>query len=111
MTVGYGDIRGYNSSERIFCMILMLIGVVSFSYLTGSLTSMISRHDIKEQMYKEKVQTLNDLMQEFDLDYDVYNSIQKALQYNHSNKSKDIVSFVDELPHKLRIELIMILHA
>ena len=37
-TVGYGDISGTNTTERIYCIILMLIGVLTFSYATGMLT-------------------------------------------------------------------------
>lgn len=61
MTVGYGDITAYNTGERAFCIILMLIGVVSFSYTTGSLASMIASSDTKEAQLKEKMNMLNDL--------------------------------------------------
>ena len=40
-TVGYGDVRGFNSSERIFCTCLMLVGVFSFSMLSSSIASII----------------------------------------------------------------------
>ena len=36
-TVGYGDITGTNSGEKIFCMILMVSGVVFFSIVSGYL--------------------------------------------------------------------------
>lgn len=61
MTVGYGDISAVSSTERIYCILLMLLGVVSFSYTTGALSSMISTHDSKESILKEKLQTLNEL--------------------------------------------------
>jgi hypothetical protein len=34
-TVGYGDISGHNTLERIVCMIIMIIGVVTFSIVSG----------------------------------------------------------------------------
>ena len=37
-TVGYGDISGSNSWERIFCILVMMIGVIGFSYATGILS-------------------------------------------------------------------------
>ena len=40
-TVGYGDISGTNDYERIFCSIIMLFGVIAFSFANGSLTSII----------------------------------------------------------------------
>ena len=42
VTVGYGDVTPKNNAERIFCVILMLIGVISFSFITSTLTSIIS---------------------------------------------------------------------
>jgi len=44
-TVGYGDISGQNIIERIVSIILMLIGVLSFSFATGSLSSIMSNYD------------------------------------------------------------------
>jgi hypothetical protein len=40
-TVGYGDISGSSISEKIFCVIIMLVGVMSFSFFSGSLASII----------------------------------------------------------------------
>jgi hypothetical protein len=37
-TVGYGDIRGFNLTERIVAMFLMLLGVLFFSMATGTFT-------------------------------------------------------------------------
>lgn len=41
VTVGYGDISPKNDGERIFCTLLMLIGITSFSFLQGTFTSII----------------------------------------------------------------------
>ena len=40
-TVGYGDIQGENTLERIFCSIIMIVGVMSFSFANGSLASIL----------------------------------------------------------------------
>jgi hypothetical protein len=40
-TVGYGDISGTTTLERVFCSIVMIIGVVSFSFLNGALASIL----------------------------------------------------------------------
>jgi len=44
-TVGYGDISGVNTLERIFCSIIMLVGVIAFSFANGILSSIISNSD------------------------------------------------------------------
>ena len=40
-TVGYGDVSPSNTSERFFVVILMLIGVFTFSFASGSLASIM----------------------------------------------------------------------
>lgn len=44
-TVGYGDISGNNTLERLICIMLMIMGVFFFSFSSGSLTSIISNYD------------------------------------------------------------------
>ena len=40
-TVGYGDISGSNVLERAFAIVIMMIGVMSFSFASGSLSSIL----------------------------------------------------------------------
>jgi len=44
-TVGYGDITGADTLEFAVSIIIMIIGVVSFSFGTGSLSSILSNYD------------------------------------------------------------------
>jgi hypothetical protein len=46
-TVGYGDISGQTSTEKIFCIIIMVVGVVSFSFASGALASIMQNYDSK----------------------------------------------------------------
>ena len=59
LTVGYGDITANNAMEKIFCIVLMVIGVLLFSFATGSLTSMISSRDQHDAHLNEKIAILN----------------------------------------------------
>lgn len=45
-TVGYGDISSVNSTERLFCAAMMVIGVISFSFANGALSSIIQNYDL-----------------------------------------------------------------
>lgn len=40
-TVGFGDISGNNVSERIYCILLMMAGTVWFSYINGTIFSLL----------------------------------------------------------------------
>ncbi len=48
VTVGYGDITPYNSTEKCFVITLMIIGVMAFSFTTGAISSIIASYDTKQ---------------------------------------------------------------
>ena len=58
-TVGYGDISGSTQIEKCFCILIMIIGVISFSFASGSLASIIQNYDSQNAMFQERVQILN----------------------------------------------------
>jgi hypothetical protein len=59
LTVGYGDIHAYSILEKWVCIALMIIGVISFSFATGALSSIIYNHDKSEAKLKEKLSVLD----------------------------------------------------
>ena len=61
LTVGYGDITAINLYEKLLCIILMIIGVISFSFATGALSSIISNYDSSEANLKYKISKLNSI--------------------------------------------------
>jgi hypothetical protein len=44
-TVGYGDNYAHTTPERIFAVILMIFGVVVFTFVSGALSSILSSFD------------------------------------------------------------------
>ena len=42
-TVGYGDLSANTFAEKIVCIIIMFIGVIAFSFASGSLTNYIQQ--------------------------------------------------------------------
>ncbi len=53
---------------------------------------------------------LNDIQDDYGISIDFYNELSKNIQYNHKKKSKDLLLFMDELPHRLRIDLSVKIH-
>ena len=58
-TVGYGDISGENNLERLVSIFIMLVGVISFSFATGSLSSIMSNYDHANAKLQERITVLN----------------------------------------------------
>ncbi|CDW89496.1 cation channel family protein [Stylonychia lemnae] len=110
VTVGYGDITAQNTGERIICILLMIIGVIAFSFATGSLSSIISNYDSSQAKLKEKIATLNDIREQYQIGPKLFDELRKAIKYDHSKNYNDVIQFMEELPHKLKIDLAMEIH-
>jgi len=50
-TVGYGDFSGNTIVEKLFCIMIMIIGVISFSLASASLTSLLSNYDTSDAKF------------------------------------------------------------
>lgn len=109
VTVGYGDIHAFSVQEQYLCILLMILGVLVFSFTTGSLSSMITSYDSREALLKERIATLNAIAREYQLDVETFNRLVKTIKYDHSKKQRDIIHFMEELPHKMRVELSQIM--
>ena len=82
-TVGFGDISGGTISEQIVCLFLMLIGVISFSFATGTLSSILSNLDNTNQKLRGKLALLLDIKEEYHLPQALYDDLRSALQFDH----------------------------
>jgi hypothetical protein len=80
-TVGYGDISGTNNFERMFCSLMMVVGVVSFSFANGSLASIISSYDSKNALYQEKLNILNKAQKEYKIPLDLFIQLKKGIAF------------------------------
>ena len=71
-TVGYGDISGSNIYEMMFCSIIMIVGVISFSFANGALASIMSNYDNHNANFQEKLTILNKCHKEYKLPTELY---------------------------------------
>lgn len=71
-TVGYGDISGTNTNERMICIMIMISGVFFFSYTSGTLTNMISNQEAENKQLNEKILALNKLYEQHSLPTQLY---------------------------------------
>jgi hypothetical protein len=83
---------------RVFALILLIIGVIGFSFAIGSLSSVLSSLDVKAGKLQEKMDTLNNIREEYKIPYDLYRRLRLALNYDHSKKNDEHANFINELP-------------
>lgn len=95
MTVGYGDITATSILEKIVCILLMLIGVVAFSFATGYISSIITSQDSAEAKLQDKLATLETLKTEYGINKELFARILNSVKYDlKQNSSRDILEFI-----------------
>ena len=98
-TVGYGDITGNSIHERLFQIILLIVGTFSYSWLLTYISNYIKKHNEKYLIYEEKVKILEEIKINFpNLNPKLYDRIIRYLKYNKNKykyniKSKEIYKF------------------
>ena len=111
-TVGYGDISGTNTGERIVCMILMIMGVLFFTYTSGMITNIITNEEEENKIYQEKKMHLNNLYKKHgkNMRSELYIELLHSIKFASSNDLEEFNDFIDALPTKLKNECILLIH-
>jgi len=64
LSIGYGDISGVNSSERIYCICTELVGAVLFGAVIAQVTRLIESRNPQARAFKEKMDELKAYLNE-----------------------------------------------
>ena len=105
-TVGYGDISTYTCSERIFGIIILIFGILGYSYSLTNVSNYVEKMNSKSEEYEEKKKFLDSLQRGSKLNIDVYQKILKHLKYQETHRlDKNII--LDALPLGLRNTLLL----
>ena len=104
-TVGYGDISASNVSEKVFCIVIMIVGVTAFAAGTSTLTNLLQTYEIENKAISEKLDVLNRIKKEYYLPLKLYENVKKSIKYQHNNDIEDMVQFLDTLPQDLKVEV------
>lgn len=74
-TVGYGDINAGTSYEMVFCIVLMMMGVTSFSFASSALASLLNWLDSISSKLKEKQEILEMIKNKYAISPILYEEI------------------------------------
>ena len=83
-TVGYGDLSPGTFIEKIFGVIIMFLGVMAFSFASGSLTNYIQQQDSVSAIYEEKITILDNLFAEHEFPIELFSKIKKSIKFNYT---------------------------
>ena len=107
-TVGYGDIGATNTIERIICIFLHIIGVLSYSLAAGQLTSIIENYDASKSKNVARKATLDRINTEHKLPPRLYFTLLNFIENAECDKNQsELNEFLDSLPFRLKLRTIM----
>ncbi|SCC90892.1 Uncharacterized protein SCG7109_BV_00020 [Chlamydiales bacterium SCGC AG-110-M15] len=110
-TVGFGDITPTTSTEILFTMIAMCIGVSIYAYIIGNMASLVANIDAVAQAYRQKMDSINNYMRLREIPVELQKRIRRYYDYVWSrNKGLSEVNLLSDLPAPLYTELKLFLH-
>ena len=109
-TVGYGDITPATFGERAFCVVLMLVGVISYSFAISQFSSLFNSLDSRRARLKDRLDTLNSIRAQYAMEPKLYWTLRQSLHYHHSTDMSDQHRLLEELPPALQVSLSHILY-
>mmetsp|Transcript_20303 Transcript_20303/g.32905 ORF Transcript_20303/g.32905 Transcript_20303/m.32905 type:complete len:604 (-) Transcript_20303:377-2188(-) len=84
-TIGYGDITPETAMEELVTCVCMMLGAFHFGYVIGTVAGILNSRNKKSQMFREKLNNLNDFMHEFKFKDDTQKELRQFMHYQHSN--------------------------
>lgn len=106
-TVGYGDVLSKNNFERSYNMILMIVGIMLYSFALTSISNNVKMNDEKSKDYEKKKEYLNEVSTKYIIHKDLYDQLSRHLMHQKKIDKSNTLDFLNELPITLRNEMIL----
>ena len=106
-TVGYGDITCYSFNERIFQLLLLIVGIVAYSWIISYISNYVKKINEKSIDFENRKLILDDIkLNNPSLSNNLYERILRYLKYKKFNEKKDKSIIFECLPITLKNNLI-----
>ena len=107
-TVGYGDFGAYNGYEIFITIIWMCFGVIFYSMIVGTMTSVITEEILGAQSLSMKLNALKNIQAKINMDQELYDQLNSFLYLNYVELTSriDEDSLMNTLPLTLKEEVL-----
>ncbi|XP_049299659.1 potassium voltage-gated channel subfamily H member 8 isoform X1 [Anopheles funestus] len=110
-SVGFGNVSATTLSEKIFSIIMMLIGALMHAVVFGNVTAIIQRMYSRRSLYQSKWRDLKDFIALHQMPKELKQRMQDYFQTMWSlNHGIDVYEILKEFPEELRGDISMHLH-
>ena len=79
-TVGFGDIHAYTVGEMMLCILWMMFGIGFYSFVIGTLTSVLATMDAKNSALKQIINKVDDFSDQFILAEEINKEMKKVIK-------------------------------
>jgi hypothetical protein len=109
-TIGYGDIISSSLLERVYNIILLIVGVILFSFCLSALSSIFSKLDEKAINLQNKISTLEAIQKEYDIPNGLINKIRKTIKHEIKKTNIERYEFIESLPTAIKSQIFLVIH-
>eukprot|EP00118_Oscarella_pearsei_P012897 m.98493 g.98493 ORF g.98493 m.98493 type:complete len:2159 (+) comp36987_c0_seq18:234-6710(+) len=110
-SVGYGDIRAHTSIERVFALIVMILGIVCYGYIIASVAAALANADAQRARYREKLDAIRTFMDDQDLDSGLRTRVMNYYEYLwERNRGVNFRSLFEGMPTTLQADITLSLY-
>ncbi|XP_055707350.1 potassium voltage-gated channel subfamily H member 8 isoform X2 [Phlebotomus papatasi] len=110
-SVGFGNVSANTTAEKVFSIIMMLIGALMHAVVFGNVTAIIQRMYSRRSLYQSKWRDLKDFIALHQMPKELKQRMQDYFQTVWSlNHGIDINEILKEFPEELRGDVSMHLH-
>lgn len=113
-TVGYGDIRGYNSYERLFTIVWMLFGIAFYSFTISYVTFFFTSKDNRKSLCEKQIKVVERFAKDKNLSRAMTEEIIQNLEYASFKISyrwlEGDFSIFKDMPLELKYDLLKEMH-
>ncbi|XP_073812259.1 eag-like K[+] channel isoform X2 [Musca autumnalis] len=110
-SVGFGNVSANTTAEKVFSIVMMLIGALMHAVVFGNVTAIIQRMYSRRSLYESKWRDLKDFIALHQIPKELKQRIEDYFQTSWSlNHGIDIYETLREFPEELRGDVSMHLH-
>ena len=107
-TVGYGDIKCTSIAERIYQIIILLVGTCAYSWAITYISNYVKKIQEKSINLEKKIDILEDIkLSNENFSKELYDKTHRYLQYNCDDRKTNNEILIDCLPYPLNNNLFM----
>jgi hypothetical protein len=106
-SVGFGDILPISTSEREFTSLAIIFGTFLYAYIIGNFTNMISNMGQDKSNFDAKMRSISELMKSLNVPVELEDKVLEFYTYKFANKTMFNDGLVEELPVRLRADLVL----